>query len=114
MSNICIDCNLCCKSNLEIRICEDELHKIQLFDIDMYDRKNGKAFQIPNGGCPNLNSNGMCNIYEDRPNACANFKCFPLRLYEKGHLELSVLQQYIQRVKEGDTKFFNKEFLGLK
>jgi hypothetical protein len=56
----------------------------------------------------------MCNIYEDRPNACANFKCFPLRLYEKGHLELSVLQQYIQRVKEGDTKFFNKEFLGLK
>ena len=99
-SDICIQCNLCCKhQGLKIPIRPDDSNLIQSIELTTSD--SGKKWMvIPEGGCQFLNNdNGRCTIYSDRPGICRDYKCQPLTKYENGDITLEELNIHIQRGK---------------
>jgi|TARA_B100001094_G_scaffold302962_1_gene330672 Fe-S-cluster containining protein len=126
-SDICIDCNLCCSAEgltLNIYPGEENLIPVKHIELyfDTYSPSGGtrvvygdfQQVKIPVGGCPNLNKNGHCGIYEKRPRTCAEFRCGPLKKYSEGDMSLKEIQELIQRGKKEmktDPYFFKTNFL---
>lgn len=119
-SDICIDCNLCCSSNLGIRIYPDEYERvkddlsnvIQLKDLKPW--KGLMEFHLNEsnpGTCPQLGETGKCGIYEKRPHVCRTFKCGVLNEYEREELSYDEVQELIQTVKGGDKQLWNTRFM---
>ncbi len=117
VSDICIDCNLCCSSNLGIRIYPDEYEKVKddlSNNIELVDLE----WQVPYVAlltadpCPQLDlDSGKCGIYEKRPHVCRSFKCGVLNQYEKEEISYDEVQELIQTVKSGDKHLWNTRFM---
>lgn len=121
-SDICIDCNLCCSSNLGIRIYSDEYEKVKDDLSNVIKLRNigevpWKAFldfgsnESNPGTCPQLGETGKCGIYEKRPHVCRTFKCGVLNEYEQEDLSYDEVQKLIQTVKGGDRQLWNTRFM---
>lgn len=109
-SDICIQCNLCCKQpGLKIAISPDDSNTIQTIELTTSDRGD-KWMVIPQGGCQFLNNDdGKCTIYDERPYICGAYKCHPLTKYENGDITLEELNTHIQRGKN-DSRYFVERF----
>ena len=117
VSDICIDCNLCCSRNLSIRIYPDEYERVKddLSDsIELVDL----LWQVPyvatfrSNPCPQLDlDSGKCGIYEKRPHVCREFKCGVLNQYEKEEISYDEVQELIQMVKSGDSDLWESRFM---
>ncbi len=117
-SDICIDCNLCCSSNLGIRIYPDEYEGLKNDLLNVIQLREDDApwnaymdFSSSGGTCPQLGEDGKCGIYNKRPHVCRSFKCGVLNQYEQGEIDTKEVQDLIQTVKDGDKNLWNTRFM---
>lgn len=82
--SLCVSCGLCCKGVTlsGVRLAETELPKAARLHLTVVDTPRGSAFALP---CPNLSSN-RCQVYDDRPSACASYRCKLLDAVATGNL----------------------------
>ena len=120
-SDICIDCNLCCSSNLGIRIYPDEYEGLKNDLLNVIQLREDDApwnaymdlslNELNPGTCPQLGEDGKCGIYDKRPHVCRSFKCGVLNQYEQREIDYDEVQELISQVKEGDKHLWNTRFM---
>jgi uncharacterized protein len=97
-SSLCLPCGLCCDGSLFERA------RLQPGEIGLA-AKLGLILLPGNAQKPCFSQpcsafkNGICNIYERRPDVCIGFKCKLLQKYENGQLGLPEALESVRRVR---------------
>lgn len=94
--NICIDCGLCSDGSIFRHgpIEEgDRLEPLKRAGAEFVTIEATPSFLQP---CPAF-TGGCCSIYENRPAACREYRCFLLRRYEAGKVSFEEARRLITR-----------------
>lgn len=82
MSDLCLNCNLCCNGSLFARVPVTEEEQARLPDDLSFFRRNGNLrMRLP---CPRLGEDGGCTVYADRPAVCRTYHCKLSKRVEAG------------------------------
>lgn len=85
-SDLCTRCGLCCHGllhewgNLEL----EEIERLSEIGLKMERRRDVLVFSLP---CSHV-AGTVCTIYQDRPDACAGYRCALLKSYQAGEIPL--------------------------
>ena len=94
--SICTKCGLCCDGTIFNTVSVSEHEKQRLGGVlNVAQTGNGGAFDLP---CCAFKS-GLCSIYQEKPSACAKYRCKLLKNVEAGRLSRREAEGIILEVK---------------
>jgi uncharacterized protein len=94
---LCTNCGLCCTGALHdtVNLEDDEVEHARQLGLPIAGRAKKPAFHLP---CPKL-CGSVCSIYEERPLACARYRCGLLQRLQDGTISLAAAKSHVQKAK---------------
>jgi uncharacterized protein len=102
MSQLCLDCGLCCNGTLfghadfYPRDVVNGVLKVPA-QIPVQRRSKGLYFFLP---CPAHDATTGCTVYAERPTICSGFECDLLKSMKSGAIDLEGARQIVAETKE--------------
>ena len=97
-ASLCAECGLCCDDTFFTQITlrsDEEVARVERRGLVVLQKAGRSVLPMP---CPQ-HSGTACRIYEDRPQACADFRCWLLRDVESEMIDFNDAVAIIARLK---------------
>ena len=109
---LCVSCGICCGDALFDHSRITEAEALRLRDLGFPVRRKGKQLIFAHP-CPNI-CDKVCQVYQDRPQTCRDFRCRTLQKLERGEIDrpeadrrisaaLAALADLRRRMRPGET-----------
>lgn len=97
VSSLCIECHPCCDGSLFARVSVQEGERARLPETAGIVQREG-AFRMPLP-CACLGSDGRCEVYAHRPEACRAYRCRLVKAMEAGEIEDAAARSILSQLR---------------
>lgn len=101
-SDLCMSCNLCCDGSVFSSILLTDADLERLGDRVPFDHVDGEPRILL--GCSQLDCNGACRCYAERPSVCRSFHCKLVRRLDAGHVDEATALEIVEDIKQWRDK----------